>query len=76
MVSFGHLNANTSRMGPTILIASRQRFSFLDQARRGLRQRGAEEPGVDAGQLDRFVAIELDDGADIRGVAISITVAG
>ena len=63
-------------MGPTILIASRQRFSFLDQARRGLRQRGAEEPGVVASELDRFVTVELDDGADIRGVAVAVTVAG
>lgn len=63
-------------MGPTILIASRQRFSFLDQARRGLRQRGAEESGIVASELDRFDAIELDDGADIRGVAIAVTVTG
>lgn len=61
-------------MGPTILIASRQRFSFLDQARRGLRQRGAEESGIIASELDRFDTIELDDGADIRGVAIAVTV--
>lgn len=63
-------------MGPTILIASRQRFSFLDQARRGLRQRGAEESGIVASELDRFDTIELDDGADIRGVAIAVTVTG
>lgn len=63
-------------MGPTILIASRQRFSFLDQARRGLRQRGAEESGIIASELDWFDTIELDDGADIRGVAIAVTVTG
>lgn len=53
MVSFGHLNATFSYGIYDSYSTSRQRFSFLDQARRGLRQRGgaAESRVHTGGQL-------------------------